>query len=1198
MADLPPLGTTAVEVGADSSRMDRAFREEIPRKAREGAARAGQAWGSEFEKRLVEAASRTPEQVVPKLRAGFERDMSRLRVALARGIIDPAEFDRSSKEAADNFRRNLTRAAETLEKRGLLSDRIRRDFNREMSKLGDQGGNTLADRVKRGLTGGLSGLRGVLAATIAGAVVFAGVQAVQAAARIARRIAETLRAGIERGSQVQQRRQAFSSLAGQAGIDQTELLQVLRRETRLLVADFDLLRQANFALQAGLPATAEQLGELANIARRTARAVGRDATDAYDRLINSIAKGERRVLDELGIIVSFDQAHRDFADSIGKTRDELTAQEQIQARLNVVLEAGREKIEQLGTETLTAAERLTQLETVFGDIRDRTLELLVQSPTVVRFFEQIGIFAEDAGDRIDELAVKIGAFTLAATESLKDVVDLLQLISSPVEFGIRLQEVEDFSERRARFEAELNAVLAREREIDAIRRESNRVALHDRLQELDVQARQLQMQRRIGDERRAQAIASAHGRIVRGQEIGSPRLEEEGRIRLNELIEEGSQLERERASATDELRQIESERVEVQGQLNRLTGEGRRELEETEETARSLKDILRETRAQLRLIGQIKIGEPVIELRTSLQRQADSLKLAVDTLFPEIEGRIERQIAAGAPEAVKLRQFRAAAEEVLKSTAPLGEQMLALQAVFQEFGLTAEDLPPFLRELAEEMGLLETRAGDAGDEVSALEETLDGIERGARGLLRVADAAGVLTDDIRNALEGAVELSSAIRDIAANGLSFGNIAQGIGGAISLVSGFGDLLFGESRASEEAKELRAALNRLRDSVDRMGDLFAQTTGVVTTGLERLAGIDPLSLAGNRAAGEFLDPERLRAELRSLGLTISDLEQFASDAGIPLDELIGLLDGTGGSSLIAAGEFRGLQDAILLAAEAARTFQEDLATLDLEFELFDIDDPAEQFGRIIDTALERGFSEAGARTQQQLAGLEGLDLSDPADVERAREIFQSIFRDIEAVRRGDLAATDVFGGLTRPELERLLRDGNALLERILEEEGIGLDTGRTQQGGVFRGVSIGQGDALIALGQTEVALLQDIAISTRTLAGRDIEGFLFQPFQLGQPVPNDDTTAAPGQPVTGAGAPNAPTPPEVPRGTPGLSSTSLSVSVGSVSLGGVTVEGANVTDADSLARNLAGLTGRRMSEMIEDNLRDRLENRGLT
>lgn len=101
--------------------------------------------------------------------------------------------------------------------------------------------------------------------------------------------------------------------------------------------------------------------DLASMAQNAAVIAGTDSTEAFDRLVNSIARGNIRMAATLGLQVNFQQGYVAMAKELDKTTLELTTQEKVQSRLNTILAAGV-NIEGAYTEAMeTAGKKVTSL---------------------------------------------------------------------------------------------------------------------------------------------------------------------------------------------------------------------------------------------------------------------------------------------------------------------------------------------------------------------------------------------------------------------------------------------------------------------------------------------------------------------------------------------------------------------------------------------------------------------------------------------------------------------------------------------------------------------------------------------------------------------------------------------------------------------------------------------------------------------
>ena len=166
--------------------------------------------------------------------------------------------------------------------------------------------------------------------------------------------------------------QAFSKLAAAARAEQTLtglknlatasgesssiLLKNVREITNNQLTLAEAAQQINLSLSAGFDQ--KQIEGLANVAIKASRALGRDLTDAYTRVIRGSAKLETELLDELGIYTKIGPSTRAYAAALGRTAESLTEFERRQAFVNSVIAEGNRKFSAINTTIPTTAEKL------------------------------------------------------------------------------------------------------------------------------------------------------------------------------------------------------------------------------------------------------------------------------------------------------------------------------------------------------------------------------------------------------------------------------------------------------------------------------------------------------------------------------------------------------------------------------------------------------------------------------------------------------------------------------------------------------------------------------------------------------------------------------------------------------------------------------------------------------------------------
>jgi len=82
--------------------------------------------------------------------------------------------------------------------------------------------------------------------------------------------------------------------------------------------------------------------ELARLAQDAAVIAGVNSSEAFQRLINVITTGNVRMARTMGLQVNFNKGYEEMAEQLGKTADELTAQEKAQSRTNTVMGQGKQ----------------------------------------------------------------------------------------------------------------------------------------------------------------------------------------------------------------------------------------------------------------------------------------------------------------------------------------------------------------------------------------------------------------------------------------------------------------------------------------------------------------------------------------------------------------------------------------------------------------------------------------------------------------------------------------------------------------------------------------------------------------------------------------------------------------------------------------------------------------------------------------
>ena len=193
--------------------------------------------------------------------------------------------------------------------------------------------------------------------------------AAYAAYKTVQQIAKVALDAAQYAAKIEQISRAFGSMAKDVGADAESVIADMDRLAGGTINKLDLLTSASRAALFKLPI--DKMDELMKIARASATATGESVKYMFDSIVLGIARGSPKILDNLGILIKAEKATRDYAESIGKTAEELTAAEKMQATMNAVLKAGEEIMRGVGEvgQEITDAERWQILQAAVADLK-------------------------------------------------------------------------------------------------------------------------------------------------------------------------------------------------------------------------------------------------------------------------------------------------------------------------------------------------------------------------------------------------------------------------------------------------------------------------------------------------------------------------------------------------------------------------------------------------------------------------------------------------------------------------------------------------------------------------------------------------------------------------------------------------------------------------------------------------------------
>lgn len=246
--------------------------------------------------------------------------------------LNSAEIEFLAKDKVSNVISNIEKSLKELEK-----------SSKKTSKKTSSDFDNLFSSVKK-----FAGVLGLTA--IAGTALFA----------VKNFTTESVRLGFE----IEGLENAFNRMAGQSA---PSLISSLKAASAGTVASIDAIQAANRAMLLGIDKDA--LPQMMEIARAAAQAMGTDVTSAFNDIATGIGRQSKMILDNLGIMISVEEANKRYAEKLGTVSTELTDTERKQAFLNEALRIGQNNIDAMGGAINTQKEELQRLATRWKDFK-------------------------------------------------------------------------------------------------------------------------------------------------------------------------------------------------------------------------------------------------------------------------------------------------------------------------------------------------------------------------------------------------------------------------------------------------------------------------------------------------------------------------------------------------------------------------------------------------------------------------------------------------------------------------------------------------------------------------------------------------------------------------------------------------------------------------------------------------------------
>ena len=152
----------------------------------------------------------------------------------------------------------------------------------------------------------------------------------------------------EEGAQIERLKTTSTALAESMGSDMDLIVSKVKDATNNTISDYAIMQSASAAMTLGLGADADKMAQLAEVAAVRGRLMGETTSQAFNDIVRGIGRLSPMILDNLGIVIDADATYAKYAESVGKSTDQLSEMEKKQALLNGVLEDGKKIIQETG----------------------------------------------------------------------------------------------------------------------------------------------------------------------------------------------------------------------------------------------------------------------------------------------------------------------------------------------------------------------------------------------------------------------------------------------------------------------------------------------------------------------------------------------------------------------------------------------------------------------------------------------------------------------------------------------------------------------------------------------------------------------------------------------------------------------------------------------------------------------------------
>ena len=183
---------------------------------------------------------------------------------------------------------------------------------------------------------------------------------------------------IDFGREVNNVSEGFKNLAVNAQGGADGLLKAMKTASKGTIAEIDIMKSANLALQLMGEDVANYLPKMTEIAAGIAKAQGKSTAEMLNDIVVASGRQSVMILDNLGVSsVRAGQLIEEYANKLGKTREKLTDSEKSAAFFYATMKAGEEVLQRSGGITEDFGTRVDKLYASIDDLKSKGIQLLL-----------------------------------------------------------------------------------------------------------------------------------------------------------------------------------------------------------------------------------------------------------------------------------------------------------------------------------------------------------------------------------------------------------------------------------------------------------------------------------------------------------------------------------------------------------------------------------------------------------------------------------------------------------------------------------------------------------------------------------------------------------------------------------------------------------------------------------------------------